>query len=169
MSNMFSDFVEFFKYHDCRLQQGVIQDVRIGHSRNLKDKRFYCDILFDGLYKKDVPFYGGTVDLISGNPHGFFCPPLKNQKVIIAYLEGNYKNPIVCFPMPYGYDRDVMEKFYNLLQDVEDMAMFHKSGSKIYFKKNGDLEIYGKNANSYIKINNSTGQVNINNNFTVDI
>ena len=41
-----------------------IVEVRKGHSENSSDKRLYCDLILDsGEPRKNIPFYGPTVDL----------------------------------------------------------------------------------------------------------
>ena len=38
-------------------------------------------------------------------------------------------------------DRKNIEKYYDILDDVEDILIAHKSGSKVIMRKNGDIEI----------------------------
>lgn len=124
------------------LHIGSIEEIRQEHSIDKTDKRLYCDITLDtGIKTRNVPFWGGGVDPTTKNPHGIFAPPVENQIVGILYIEGHYQNPVACFPFPHPMDRKNIEKYYDILDDVEDILIAHKSGSKIIMRANGDIEV----------------------------
>jgi hypothetical protein len=136
------------------LEIGEIRNVQFENSGNKTDKRMVCEVLTgSGVIKRDVPFYGGGVDLESGNPHGIFAPPLEGQMVGILYVDSSHKNPVVAFPIPFNWGQgNNQEKYYNLLDDKEDLMIAHKSGSKMIMRKSGDIEIFPAE-NKEVKIN----------------
>lgn len=151
------------------LKIGVVQATRGVNSERTTEKRLYCDVvMFDGITITNLPFYGGGVDSVTAKPHGLFFPPAIGQQIGVLYVEGNFKNPIGCFPIPFPGKQADMTKYDNIMLEGECMVA-HKSGSKVLFKSDGSIEIYNGNNTGFIKMNNSTGQVNINNNLTVDI
>jgi hypothetical protein len=123
------------------LRQAEVLEIKKGHSRRTQDKRLYINIKLDnGVRYNNVPFYGPGVDLETEMPHGSFFPPVKNQKVGVFFVQGHPENPYGAFPIPYPVNpgKDA-EKYYNILEDIEDGGVFHKSGSRSIHKKNGDI------------------------------
>lgn len=120
---------------------------KVGTREN--DKRLTCRIqLSIGGIFENVPFYGGGVDLDTGFPHGLYVPPRKNQLVGILFLHGQFNNPIACFPIPYpswtlsDYDS---EKYYNnILDSVNDIVLFHYSGTRVSLKEDGKIRLSKK-------------------------
>lgn len=123
------------------LRIGTVIESRIGHSEDSKDKRLYCDIVLDdGIQRKNLPYYGGGVDVNgTGKPHGIFIPPLDGQMVGVFFVQGHFKNPTVCFPIPMPWDRSNMEKYYDLLENKDDIIIYHKTGSSVRIKTDGSI------------------------------
>jgi len=123
-------------------------EVRKGHSENLSDKRMYCDLILDsGVPRKNVPFYGPTVDLITKKLHGVHFPPRPNQMVAYMFVAGHNDNPVVCFSLPFDWGQSKnLNTFVNTISSemsdkLEDCALYHYSGSKIIMNKDGSIEI----------------------------
>jgi len=127
-----------------------VEDVYKGHSKLSKktgNKLIYCNVLMDnGTTYKDVPVYGGTVDVDTGNLHGMFIPPVVGQMVGIIFVQGHYENPMCCFSIPFPWlQQKDGEKFHTKIDEeilnIKDGGIFHRSGSRIYFKDDGTIEI----------------------------
>jgi len=106
------------------------------------DKRIFCDIeIFPAGQANDVPLYGGGIDFTTKFPHGIFCLPRENQMILILFVNANFENPVACIPLPYNYDAEFKDKFYSLLEDIDDINIFHFTGSRIIIRKTGKFEI----------------------------
>ena len=122
-------------------------EVRKGHSENKADKRLYCDLILDsGVPRKNVPFYGPSVDLITKKLHGVLFPPVDKQMVGYMFISGHNANPVACFSIPFDWGQGknlntFIQAMTTEIDDIEDCALYHKSGSKIIMKKNGDIEL----------------------------
>lgn len=119
------------------------------------DKRLYCDIILgNGVPHELVPFSAGTVDVGheeddkttkgTGRLHGIFIPPVKGQMIGVQFIEGHFENPICTFSIPFPWlqskhNEEFNKKIDELLEDIDDAGMFHKSGSYTIYKKNGDI------------------------------
>jgi hypothetical protein len=136
------------------LHQGQIREVYYGHKRKAENQRPYCKILMDsGDFKDNVPFYGAAVDVGltkedqteegTGRPHGTYFPPFKGQKVLVQYVNGNFENPYCVAAATHPWLLKDAEKTATVLKevmpDIEDGGVFHKSGSYTVYKKNGDV------------------------------
>lgn len=150
--------------------QARVEDVRVGHSTDTRDRRLFCDItLSTGVKIENVPFYGGGVDLTNSTPHGVFFPPVVGQKIIVFFIDAHWKNPVGCIPIPFPWDSSKdFQKYNDVLDNINDAAIFHKSGTKIIMRANGSVEITNSNQGSFV-MNGTTGQVNVNGNLTVDV
>jgi len=128
-------------------------------------KRLVVDIeLGVGGYLNNVPYYGGGIDLETEYPHGLFIPPRENQLIGILFLRGNSENPVGCFPLPHP-SWEVEEKddykYNEILEDLEDIALFHFSGTRVLLKKDGKVEIGKKDGSTYrrLEIDFQTGKI----------
>lgn len=136
------------------LRVGVCRGVRqqIGVTDQL---RLVCDIELDaGGYLNDVPFFGGTVDHITGYPHGVFVQPRIGSTMAIQFIRGGYDSPIGCFLVPQPNWRDTINPTTNsptgpslesdyddLLDDPDDLAVYHFSGTYLILRANGTIEL----------------------------
>ena len=125
---------------------GTVISSYIGDPDNASDKRLFCDVDVHprGLRSK-VAFYGGGVDIETENgmPHGIIFPPRKGQYVLVLFINGDWQSPAVCVPFAHPSDQTFTEKYYDLLEDIDDSAIYHHSGTKIVMKKDGTV-IIGK-------------------------
>lgn len=128
-----------FNVVDLRIAK--VQEVRIGHSDITSDKRLYCSLLLDnGTTVSNVPFYGCGVDSETKKLHGSLIPPVVNQMVGVSYVHGHYKNPVAAFPIHMPWLREEDEEVYNdVLESVDDIGFFHKTGTKLLFKEDGTI------------------------------
>lgn len=120
-----------------RVKQQVGEDV--------DSKRLVCDIeIAMGGTKNDVPFFGGGIDTVTENPHGIFVPPREDQMVGVLFVRGHYDNPIAAFSIPHpswNVEQADLSKFNELLDSINDIAVFHYTGTKIIMRENGKIEL----------------------------
>lgn len=128
---------------DEELKIGKIVKVSIGHSKNSIDKRMYCDILLnDGTAKINVPFRSSGIDKDTRKKHGIIFPPCIGQMVGVLFVSGHFKNPMVAFDIPFGWGEDSeSEDYYDLLDNVNEGGLFHRTGSYIKYLEDGSIEI----------------------------
>ena len=108
------------------------------------DNRLFCDLeVFPSGTFTNMPIYGGGVDFQTKFPHGIFALPRKDQLVVILFLESNFQNPMACLPIPYNYDGADQYKdlFNNLVESVDDIGLYHYSGTRQIFRANGNIDI----------------------------
>jgi len=146
-----------------------VKDRRIKCSKDSNDKRLYCDLeVADGTLKQDVPFYGCSVDIDNDNTlHGLLYAPIIGSMVGVLFAEGHYSNPVICFTIPFAFERKNKEKFYDLLEDIDDMVLSHRSGSRVIFKKNGDIFIKNKDDDEIFKYEKSSNDIILNKNLKI--
>jgi len=130
------------------MHYGVVTRVKQQVGENVDAKRLVCDIRLDtGGPLNNVPYYGGGVDSVTKFPHGLFIPPRENQKVAVAFIQGYWQSPVCCFPIPHPCWK-IEEKNYSdyndIMGDLDDIGLFHYSGSRIYLKSSGKIEIAKK-------------------------
>jgi len=70
------------------IRTAKVTEVKFGNPKKAGDKKPLVDLLLDnGPRKKNVPFYGFTIDVGDTNnpgtdrPHGIYQPPVIGQKV----------------------------------------------------------------------------------------
>jgi len=149
-------------YKDNTFRSDEIYEMYLGRvirrrqqaGENTDNLRLYVDVeLGIGGPLNDVPYYGGGVDLITEFPHGLFVPPRENQIVLIMFLRGDSQNPVACCPVPHprwkkGEVDSTFEtdkaKYNNIMSSLDDITLFHYSGSRISLKENGKIEIAKK-------------------------
>ena len=122
------------------------------------DKRLFCKLyMMEGTYYDNVPFYGGTVDIVTKKLHGVFAPPVVDQMVGVQFIDGHFENPYCCFsvPMPYISGKD-SETFNNAFEEfipgVADVGVFQKSGSYAILRESGTVELYSAE-NETVEVN----------------
>lgn len=113
------------------------------------DKKYMvCDIeLGVGGDLQDVPLFGPSVDLNTGNPHGIAFAPRNNSLVGVLFLRGMWKNPVGCFPLPFPsweVSTSDKEKYNNIMDSLNDLSIFHYTGTRIDFREDGSIEIAKK-------------------------
>ncbi len=124
------------------MRLGRILSISQQHSKKESDKRLYARIeLFPAGTFDDVPFWGGGVDFDTEFPHGVFVPPRENQYIIIFFALGDFNNPFAAIPVPHPYDFSFVEKYYDLVESVNDISIFHFSGSRIILREDGSIDI----------------------------
>lgn len=124
------------------MRLGRILKISQQHGKKDSDKRLWAKIeLFPSGTHENVPFWGGGIDFDTNMPHGVFCPPRENQTVIIFFLNGNFSNPVAAFPVPHPYDFSFVEKYYDIVENVNDISVFHFSGSRIILREDGSIDI----------------------------
>ncbi len=124
------------------LRLATITQIRIGHlSNSANDKRLYCDVQVDNAVKiNDVPFYGAGVDSTTKKPHGSIMPPAINQMVGLLFVQGSYRDPVAAFPIPHPWFREKeMEDYFDIIEDIQDLGIYHRKGSKFVLKKDGSI------------------------------
>lgn len=131
----------------------------------------------------NVAYPNAFIDPVSGNLHGVYEGPIKNQMVAVAFENGNINNPFVVERFPYqGCGNTLYESKYRFpLQTAgfytDDVIIGHKSGSylsfntgilpstknpgSIFFKSINDFEIECQSiikltANTQIELNGNT-------------
>jgi prefoldin subunit 5 len=123
---------------------GTINKVFMENPYDDKDKRIFCDItvLPSGEFK-NVPIYGGGIDFDTEFTHGVFALPRKNQLILILFINSNFENPVACIPLPYNFNASDEHKnlFNEPIEDVEDLGVYHFSGSRLILRKNGTIDI----------------------------
>ena len=121
---------------------GRVLKISQEHSKKSEDKRLWAriEVFPSGTYD-DVPFWGGGIDFETEFPHGFFVPPRENQLMIIFFLNGNFNNPVGVVPMPHPYDASFTDKYYDLVESVDDISLFHFSGTRIIMREDGSIDI----------------------------
>jgi hypothetical protein len=127
---------------DARL--GKIMEVRLQHSNNAEDKRLFCDIeLFPSGQFSNVGLWGGGVDLETKFPHGIFSIPRQEQMVLVLFAKGNMENPVAALPLPYNCDMadEVKELYYDLVENINDIGVFHYSGTRIILREDGSIDL----------------------------
>jgi len=129
------------KLYDARI--GIVNNVYIGSKNNPADLRIYCDItLFPSGEFTEVPLWGGTMDYLTKFPHGLFNLPRQKQMILILFVKANHENPVAAIPLPYNYDNDDQYKqlFYNIVESVDDLGIYHYSGTRQIMRANGSIE-----------------------------
>ena len=124
---------------------GRILEITQQHSKKDSDKRLWARIeLFPSGTYENVPFWGGGVDLTEGSnnyPHGMFVLPRENQMILILFIKGNYLDPFAAIPIPHPYDYSFVDKYYEIMENINDIALFHYSGSRIILREDGSIDI----------------------------
>lgn len=123
---------------------GRVLEVYQEHKQLSRDKRLYCSIeVFPAGEYENVPFWGGGFDLDEDveMPHGFFCPPRPHQYVLILFINGNFENPVAAAPIPHPHDYSFVEKYYNLVESVNDIGLYHYSGTRVIMREDGSIDI----------------------------
>jgi len=121
---------------------GRILKIKQGHSKRDQDKRLWAKIeVFPSGTYENVPFWGGGFDLNSEMPHGSFIIPRENQLILILFLNGSFENPIGIIPFPHPYDDSFVEKYYDLVENINDIGIYHYSGSRCIMREDGSIDI----------------------------
>jgi hypothetical protein len=121
---------------------GRILEIKQQHGKRDNDKRLWARIeMFPAGTYENVPFWGGGFDLETEMPHGMFVPPRENQLILILFLNGSFENPIAAIPFPHPYDDSFVDKYYNLIENINDISFFHYSGSRIIMREDGSIDI----------------------------
>ena len=124
------------------MRLGRVLSISQQHSKKESDKRLWARIeMFPSGTFDDVPFWGGGVDFETEFPHGIFVPPRENQYIVIFFALGNFDNPFAAIPIPHPYDQSFAEKYYDLVESVNDISIFHFSGSRIILREDGSIDI----------------------------
>lgn len=140
------------------LEVGRVIEVMQQVGTTLDDKRLVCRIeMAMGGILPNVPFYGGGIDTKTQFPHGLFAPPRANQLVGILFLRGNCQNPVACFPIPHPtwtLNNVNGKKLYSsIMEDLDDITLFHFSGTRIHLRKDGTVEFAKVINNQKYKMN----------------
>jgi len=131
-------------------------EVVVGYIDKVKKNPLRVDVyLFGGGYIKDLKFGFGGRDKITGNPHGIFIPPRKDQIVGVMFIEGNATHPFMAFYLPIPLKMADEQKFADMILEEEDITVCHFTGSNIILRKNGDIEIKQK-AGQKVKLGSGT-------------
>jgi len=121
---------------------GRILNVHQGHTKKEEDKRLFAKIeVFPSGTFDNVPFWGGGFDLNTEMPHGIFSIPRENQLIIIFFINGYFNDPVGVCPIPHPYDGSFVDKYYNLIENINDISIFHFSGSRIIIREDGSIDI----------------------------
>jgi hypothetical protein len=125
------------------LETARVIRVKQGMDQNEEDTRLTVDVEMNrGGEILDIPFFGGTVDRETKKPHGVFMAPRVDSLMAVMFVKGNSEDPIGCFSVPYpswNHGDDEYEDFYDILDDVDDIGIFHFSGTKMKMKKDGKI------------------------------
>lgn len=127
---------------------GKVVRVKQQAGENEDNKRLYVDLeLGIGGTLNNVGYYGGGVDLNTGYPHGLFVPPRIGQVILVLFLRGSSQVPVGCCPFPHpnwDLNKTGSDKFNDIMDDLDDITLFHFSGSRIHLRKDGKIEITKK-------------------------
>ena len=127
---------------DARL--GKIVEIRLGHSNNTEDTRLFCDVeLFPSGQLPNVSLWGGGIDLETEFPHGIFNLPRQEQMVLVLFIKGNIEDPLAAIPLPYNCDAadEIKELYYDIVENINDLSIFHYSGSRLIFREDGSIDV----------------------------
>jgi hypothetical protein len=132
-------WLEIAKILEVRQQMGDVDG----------DNRLCCKIeMSTGGQIDNVPFASGGIDLDTKFPHGIFIPPRKEQLVGVLFLRGRNADPVSCFSIPYQAgslkDQEGIDLYSNIMEDLDDITLFHFSGSRVHMRKDGTIEFAKK-------------------------
>lgn len=124
------------------MKLGRILDIHQGHTERTNDKRLFAKIeVFPAGTFNNVPFWGGGFDLNTEMPHGIFSVPRENQLIVVFFINGYFNDPVGVASIPHPYDGSFVEKYYNLIENINDISIFHYSGTRIILREDGSIDI----------------------------
>lgn len=102
---------------------------------------------------KFLSYPGATIDRESGNLHGFYVSPIKGQRVVVSFADGNLNSPYIS-ELIFRAGESADAKFYKNFAAEQpfkqnDIVMSHKSGVYIRVTDNEVLLGTGGVAGAY--------------------
>ena len=130
-----NQFDNIFRSQGHSTYQMVVGEISKTQPEPLYQQNLVTVKLARGGEITNVAYPGAFIDPISGNIHGLYEGPIKNQMVAVGFENGNINNPFVVQRYPYqGVGNTAYEKMYvTPLQKAkyhpEDVILGHRSGT----------------------------------------